>query len=221
MENNKNIDYLCVNKTSWKLIIIVITFITILFSLILFLPRSGNNEKNAAFYILLAFGLGIDLFLIYAGLLRKWAKVYIQDGIIYSKTAYQGFIPLSGQMPLNSVQEIFFIYNARLDRKKTAYPNSKKMKELKAQIAEKIDEIIQSRHIKNYNFSDDKYNFPASCGSLILKDNNNKKLRVNLQMIFYIADIQEVRKFLSFLPKDIKYTWRYGTVYIDNYSIPF
>jgi len=218
MDNNKTM-YLCKNKVYWKWLIFFILGISILWSCVLFIPRSGISEKDVYFFILLALGLGMDLLFVYAGLLRQWSKVWIQDGIVYSRTAHQGLIPLNGQMPLAEVTEVCFVYNGRIDRKNTAYPN---LKEMKIKMAAQIEPIISSHQIKSpIILQNSKYYFPARCGTLILRNSTGKKLRVNLQMIFYQANMSEVKKFISFLPKNIKYTWHYGTVYVDFFWMPF
>ena len=222
MDKPENARYLCRNQVAWKAVFILIFGVSALWALVLFIPRRGNPEKDQYFYLLLFLGLGIDLLILYLGLLRRWAKTWIADEVVHSDFASRMLVPISKRMELAEVREVCFIFNASLSRKKIAYPNSKAFKQLKSRLAEKIDALVTSRQFTEYaSLDDDKYSFPAYCGRLILKGGDHQTLPVDLNVTFYRANLKEVRKFLTFLPAETRYTWRFGRVSIPSKSSMF
>jgi len=181
MDKPENARYLCRNRLDWKVVFILIFGISVLWAVVLFIPRRGNPEKNEYFYLLLFSGLGIDLLILYSSLLRRWAKTWIADGVVHSDFASRLLVPVSKRMELAGVMEVCFIFNASLHRKKLAYPNSRTFKQLKSRLAEKIDALVTSRQLTEYaSLDDDKYSFPAYCGRLILKGGNHQTLPIDL-----------------------------------------
>jgi len=217
MGKPENVRFLCRNQVAWKAVFILIFGVSVLWALVLFIPRRGDPEKDQYFYLLLSLGLGIDLLILYSGLLRRWAKTWIADGVVYSDYASRMLVPSSKRMELAEVREVCFIFNASLHRKKLAYPNSKTFKQLKSRLAEKIDALVTSRQLtESASLDDDKYNFPAYCGRLILKGGEHQTLPIDLNVTFFRASQKEVRKFLTFLPTETRYTWRFGRVSIPS-----
>jgi len=193
-----------------------------LWAIVLFIPRPGDNQKDKYFYLLLSLGLGLDLLILYSGMLRRWAKTWIVDRVVYSDFSSRLLVPISGTMVLDDVLEVSFVFNASLHRKKVDYPSSKAFKQMKAKLAEKIDLLVATRQIKSFvSLDDEKYSFPAYCGRLILKSSKNKFLPIDLNVTFFRANLKEVKKFLSYLPEETKYTWRYGRVSIPTKSSIF
>ena len=213
MGKSGNVQYECRNEVSWKATLILVFAISSLWALVLFIPRPGHDERNKYFYLLLAIGLGIDLLILYASVLRRWAKTRIIEGVVHSDLSSRLLLPLSGEMPLRDVRELCFIFNASLQRKKLDYPNSKAFKRMKEELARLIDALVASRNLSSpVSLRDDKYDFPAYCGRLVLRNDNRGHLSVDLNLTLNRANLKEVRKFLSFLPKETRYTWRYGKV---------
>jgi len=212
----------CRNQVNWNAVAIMMAAIAVLWVLVLFIPRPGDPEKNIYFYLLLSCGLGIEFLILYSGILRRWAKTWIVDGVVHSDFSSRMMLPISRSMALADVREICFIFNASLSRKTIAYPNSKAFKQLKSRLAEKIDALVTSRQFTEYaSLDDDKYSFPAHCGRLILKGGDHQTLPIDLNVTLYRANLKEVRKFLTFLPADTRYSWRFGRVSIPSKSSMF
>jgi len=200
---------------NWKAVSILIFAVSVLWALVLFIPRPGDPDKDGYFFLLLAVGLGIDLLILYSALLRRWAKTWIVEGVVHSDFSSRLLVPISGKMALADVREVCFIFNASLSRKKIDNPSSKAFKRMKERLAEKIDSLVASRRIsENVSLDDDKYSFPAYCGRLILKGSGPESLPIDLNVTLFRANLKEVRKFLSLLPKETEYGWRFGKVSI-------
>lgn len=219
MVKPEKVQYLCRNKVSWKVTLIMIGAISLLWALVLFIPRTGAragaDERNSYFYILLSLGLGIDLLILYSSLLRRWAKTWIVDGVVHSDFATRLLFPLSREMALRDVREVCLVYNASLKRKTTDYPNAKAFRQMREELAGRIDSLVGSGNISSaVSLEDGKYSFPAYCGRLILKDAEGRSLPVDLNLTLYRANLKEVGRFLSFLPPETRRGWRFGRVSI-------
>ncbi len=219
MKNISKPLYICRNKTHWKGMFLLILLISLLWCLVLFIPRSGSNEKDGYFWLMAAMGLGIVVLILYTSLLRHWSKTWIQDGTVYSDLATRFYLPYSQRMPLEEIKEICFIFNGEIFRNKVAYPNARMVTQLKAQLGEKIDKLFtQGPNIAPVNMENDKYRFPAVCGSLRLLDHKGKSMVVELKTLMKQSNLKEVKKFLTFMPAGVNYTWKYGKVGIHTYS---
>jgi len=208
MKKIANTQYFCRGKVNWKATYILMIGISLLWAVILFIPRSGSNEKNVYFYLLLACGLGLDLLIFYSASLRQWSKTWIKDGFVFSDLAF-GLFPLSKKMMLSEVKEVCYLYTGVISRKKTDYPNSAKIRELKKQMEDKIAVGFASGNPEGtLLFENDKYRLPVHCGNLLLKGDNGVTLTVALDVVLNIASFKEIKKFVYFLPKNTTRTWR-------------
>ena len=209
--------YLCRSAVNWKGTFILMLLLSALWALVLFLPRQGGGEKDSAFFLLLLCGLGLDFLILYSGLLRSWTRTWIEDGVIFSRVKSRLALPKSGKMRLDEVVEACFVYNGWIGRKKLDSPNSKQLREMKARMAEKIDEHFASRRLESpVSVSDERYDFSMFCGSLFLKDSKGAQLQIDAQVVLDRANFKEVKKFLSFLPADLAYAWRIGKVRVRS-----
>jgi len=212
MKDILNAQYLCRGKVNWKAGFIIIIFVSLIWALILFIPRPGNPEKDKYFYILLGIGIGLDLLILYVCSLRQWSKTWIKNGVIYSDIAF-GLIPLSKKMPLDEVKEVCFVYNGVITRKKTDNPDSTQIKEMKDKIGKKIDaSFLAQKPLSSTSIDDEIYNLPVYCGPLYLISNSSPVMQVRLDVVHNKANFKEVKEFLAFLPENVLYTWRFGQV---------
>lgn len=216
MKDISNAQYFYRGKVNWKACLILIFSISLLWAIILFIPRPGNTEKNKYFYLLLCIGAGLDLLILYICSLRQWSKTWIKDDVIHSDIAF-GLFPLSKKMSLNEVKEVCFVYNGSISRKKTAFPNSIEINQIKEKIAEKIDAgFITRKLLSATSVEDERYYLPVHCGCLYLKGDADAVISVRLNVVLNRANFQEVKKFLSFLPEKALYKWRFGKINVHT-----
>lgn len=216
MKDISNAQYFYRGKVNWKVCIMLMFSISLLWAIILFIPRSGNIEKNKYFYLLLYIGAVLNLLILYICSLRQWSKTWIKDGIIHSDIAF-GLLPLSKKMSLNEVKEVCFVYNGSISRKKTDSPNSIEINKMKEKIAEKIDvSFITRKLLSATSVEDERYYLPVYCGCLYLKGDANAMISVRLNVVLNRANFQEVKKFLSFLPENAVYKWRFGKINVHT-----
>jgi len=207
---------------NWKAVVIMISFITLLWGIILFVPREGGSANIASFWLLAGVGMGLDLFIVYVAMLRQWAKTWIQDGVIHSDMTLGSLVPLSRSMPLEELQSISFIYNGQVLRKGIANPHAKKIKEMKDQLAVKLDEVLVLGHLpKPVTLEDERYKLTLNCGVLLLRDRQERTMGVYLNMYMRQANLSQVGKFLDCLPEGLSYNWRFGKIGVHSFGSGF
>jgi len=114
---------------------------------------------------------------------------------------------------MNEVREVCFVYNGVITRKKTGNPGSAQISEMKDKIGEKLDaEFAAGKLLPSILLDDGKYRLPVNCGMLYLKSKAGAEMSVRLDVVLNRAKIQEVKKFLKFLPENTVYTWRFGQI---------